>query len=156
MNSKYKLIPKEKREKIKQMIMEKDYGTTVLYEEINEIMQEDLYDFKGRDYFIKQMNKVKNELFSTGYIIRPIYNVGYYILKPNQISSYTYRNYIRKPLKSFEKAKTILENTNKKELKKQEITEYNTTVALNESMIYANNQLLNDDEYKILNSNNLD
>lgn len=151
MNSKNELTPKEKREKIKQMILSKDYGTTILYDEINEIMQEDLYDFKGRDYFIKQMNKVKNELFTTGYIIRPVYNVGYYILKPNQISSYTYRNYIRKPLKAFDKAKTILEHTNKSELKKQEISEYQTTVSLNETMLYANNQLLNDEEYKILN-----
>lgn len=151
MSKKDELTPKEKREKIKQMILSKDYGTTILYDEINEIMQENLYDFKGRDYFIKQMNKVKNELFTTGYIIRPVYNVGYYVLKPNQISSYTYRNYIRKPLKSLDKAKTILEHTNKSELKKQEISEYQTTVSLNEAMLYANNQLINDDEYKILN-----
>ncbi len=147
------LTPKEKRDKVIELILTKEYGETATYDELNEILQEDLTEYYGKTCFRRQMNKVKNELFSKGYVIRPIFNTGYYILKPNQISSYTYRNYITKPLNSFKKARTILDNTTKKDLKGQEITEYKTTCELNEAMLYASTELLHSDEYKILAKN---
>ena len=149
--NKQELSPKEKKEKIKELILTKDYGETLSYEELNIILQENLEDYKGRVNFRRQMNKVKNELFEQGYIIRPVYGVGYYILQPNQISSYTYRNYVTKPINSFKKARTILDNAPRKQLKGQEITEFKTTCELNEAMLYATTELVNSDEYKILN-----
>lgn len=77
------LTPKEKREKIKELILSREHGETLTYEELNNILQEDMEDRYGREVFRRQMNKVKNELFSKGYVIRPVYNVGYFILKPN-------------------------------------------------------------------------
>ena len=149
---KNELSPKEKREEIKELILSREYGETLTYEELNNILQEDLGDFYGREVFRRQMNKVKNELFSEGYVIRPVYNVGYFILKPNQVSSYTYRNYIVKPMNSFKKAKIILNNTEKKKLKGQEISEYVNTCELNEAIIYANEELINSEEYSMLRS----
>ena len=148
--NKYESTPKEKRQKVIELILTKEYGETVTYNELNAILQENINDYQGKVAFRRNMNKVKNELFSKGYVIRPILNVGYYILKPNQVSSYTYRNYIVRPINSFKKAKTILENTERKQLKGQETTEYQTTYELNEAMIYANAELINADEYKIL------
>ncbi len=148
--NKEELSPKEKRMKIIELILTKDYGETIEYDKLNEILQEDIDDYYGKQCFIRQMNKVKNELFSKGYVIRPVYNVGYYILKPNQVSSYTYRTYITKPINSFKKARTILDNTEKSKLKGQEVSEYKTTCELNEAMLYASTELLNSDEYKIL------
>lgn len=151
--SKEELSPKEKREKIKELILEKEYGETLTYEQLNSIIQEDLSDYYGRNVFKRLMNKVKNELFEKGVVIRPVYNIGYYILKPNQVASYTYRNYIVKPLNSFKKARTILENTDRSKLKGQEITEHNICSRLNKAMDFASNELLNDDEYKVLKGN---
>lgn len=148
--SKEELTPKEKRDKIIELILTKKHGETLKYDELNSILQEDINDYYGRHCFVRQMNKVKNELFDKGYVIRAVYGVGYYILKPNQVSSYTYRNYIVKPINSFKKARTILDNTAKKELKGQEVSEYQTTCALNEAMIYASTELIQADEYKIL------
>lgn len=146
------LSRKERREKIKELVVIRGYGETLSYEELNEILQENLNDYYGKTVFRRQMNRIKNELFELGYVIRPIYGKGYYVLKPKQISSYTYRNYMVKPLNSFKKARTILENTEKKKLKGQETTEYLTTCELNEAMIYANATLISSDEYKILNN----
>ncbi len=148
--SKEELSPKEKRDRITELILTKDYGETLTYDELNSILQEDINDYYGKQCFIRQMNKVKNELFSKGYVIRPVYNVGYYILKPNQVSSYTYRTYITKPINSFKKARTILDNTEKNKLKGQEVSEYKATCELNEAMLYASTELLNSDEYKML------
>lgn len=144
------LSTKEKREKVMELILSKEYGETITYDTLNEILQRNLSDFHERECFRREMNKVKNALFEKGYVIRPVFNVGYYILKPNQVSSYTYRNYIVKPIHSFRKAKTILDNTSKKGFNKEEISEYKTTCELNEAMIYASTELINSDEYKKL------
>ena len=150
MDSKYELTQKEKREKVMELILTKEYGYTLSYEELNDIFQENLNDRYGRELIRREMCKVKNNLFEKGYVIRPIYNVGYYILKPNQVSSYTYRTYIAKPINSFKKARTILDNTAKNKLKGQEVSEYQTTCELNEAMLYASTELIQSDEYKIL------
>lgn len=149
-NDNNELTPKEKREKIKKIILNKEYGETISYNELNQIFKEDLRDSYGRNVLRRQMNIVKNELFNEGYVIRPIYHVGYYILKPNQVSSYTYRNYIVKPMNSFKKAKVILNNTEKKKLKGQEISEYALTYKLNEEIIHANTEIINLEEYCVL------
>ena len=54
------------------------------------------------------MSKIKNILIDYGYVLKSVGGVGYYILKPNQISSFTFRNYIVKPQKAYEKANRIL------------------------------------------------
>ena len=69
--------------------------------------------------------------------------MGYYILKSNQIQSYTYRTYIRKPLKHLKKAERILTNTNTKTLKQNELLDYQLTVNLNEVLINATDNIIN-------------
>lgn len=140
----------EKVIEVCEYILKKHYGDTVTIEELNEIIQENLKDEIGKRKFKKLMSKAKNKLISCGYVIRSIYNVGYYILKPNQISSYTYRNYIIKPLKQFDKANIILKNTDKKRLNTEEIKKHRITMELNRSIIYATNTLINDEDFKML------
>lgn len=144
------LSKKEKIEKIIEIFIAKEKGQTVSLEEINEITQEDLTDKYAEQRFRNIMQKVKDLLIEKGFVIRSVYGVGYYILKSKQISSYTYRNYIVKPMKQFDKAKKILENTNKKELKDKDWSEYKTTVALNDAVLFNTKNLINSDEYKDL------
>ena len=141
---------KEKIIEIGEYIIKKNYGEIITIKELNEFIQVDLSDEIGKRKFKRIMSKVKNRLINCGYVIRSIYNVGYYILKPNQISSYTYRNYIIKPLKQFDKANIILKNTNKKQLSTDEIKEHKATCELNRAIMYATNSLINDKEYEIL------
>jgi hypothetical protein len=148
MENKDELTPKEKRKEIYKLIHNKNYGETVTFEELNKIIKEDLKDPYGKIRFKSQMSKVKNKLYDDGIVIRSIYNIGYYILKPNQVSSYTYRNFIVKPIKSFDKAKKILEHTNAKGLNADELTELNTTGSLNETLIKTSNRILNSEPYK--------
>lgn len=140
----------EKREKVVELILERKYGDTITNEEINGILKEDLKDEYGKKRFKSNMNKVKNILITKGIVVRSISNIGYYILMPRQISSYTYRNFIVKPIKNFEKAKIILENTNNKVLNNKEKEEYKKTRSLNDALCYASNELINNIEYKDL------
>lgn len=111
------------------------------------------YNNTGKIRFRSQMNKVKDRLYKKGFVIRSIYNIGYYILKPNQVSSYTYRNFIVRPTKQYNKAKIILENINNKEFNNDENLEFKTTKSLNKKIIDTTNNLLNSNEYKNLSKN---
>lgn len=135
---------------VAEYILKKNYGDTITIEELNQIIQEDLSDEKGKRKFKKIIGRSKNKLINYGYVIKSIYNVGYYILQPNQIPSYTYRNYIVKPLKQFNKADIILKNTNRKKLNTEEIKEHKATMQLNYSIMQATNLLINDEDFKIL------
>lgn len=151
--NKNEFSPKEKREQVYNYILTKKYGDTITNEELNNILQENLKDEYGKIRFRNQMVKVKDTLYKKGFVIRPIYNIGYYILKPNQVSSYTYRNFIVRPTKQYNKAKIILENINNKEFNNDENLEFKTTKSLNKKIIDTTNNLLNSNEYKNLSKN---
>lgn len=145
----------EKRSQIKTIvdyIKGKDYGTTIVFMELQPFTKYNLSD-ELEFYWFKTniIAKVKKQLIQYGIILKSVKYIGYYILKPNQISSYTYRTYIKKPLKAFEKAKVILENVNKKGLNEKENNELSLTVELNKELIHKNQQILNDVKYNKLN-----
>lgn len=146
MENKNSLSPKEKREKLYEFILSKNYGETITIEQINNILQENLNSDLGSKRFRNQINKVKNKLYEKGYVIRSIYDIGYYILKPNQVSSYTYRNFIVKPTKQFNKARIIMKNTNTKNLNDDEYVELYNTIELNKEMIRTTNKILNSEK----------
>lgn len=146
MENKNSLSPKEKREKLYEFILSKNYGETITIEQINNILQENLNSDLGSKRFRNQINKVKNKLYEKGYVIRNIYDIGYYILKPNQVYSYTYRNFIVKPTKQFNKARIIMKNTNTKNLNDDEYVELYNTIELNKEMIRTTNKILNSEK----------
>lgn len=152
-SNKNEFSQKEKREQAYNYILTKKYGDTITNEELNNILQEDLKDEYGKIRFRSQMNKVKDRLYKKGFVIRSIYNIGYYILKPNQVSSYTYRNFIVRPTNQYKKAKTILENLNNKNFNNFENLEFESTKSLNKKIIKTTNDLLNSNEYKNLAKN---
>lgn len=145
----------QKRKEIKDVInyiKSKEYGTTIEFMELqpfttlfNLTDEYEQYQFKSCFMAI-----VKKELIQYGIVLKSIRNVGYYILKPNQISSYTYRTYIRKPLKAFERASYILENTDKNKLNTIEIEEYNLTTELNDRLINTNYEIIVEGKYSNL------
>lgn len=144
------LTPKEKVQKIIELILTKKKGDTLKFDELNLIINEDLKDEYGKIRFRKIMSRAKNKLIEYGILIRGINGIGYYVLKTNQMSSYTYRNYIVKPIKQIEKGKKILDNLNKKELNNEETEKYNLTKKLNDNLVKSNKDKINSQEFNSL------
>lgn len=140
----------EKIENLKKYILDKDFGITLTFEDLNEFIGEDLKEEDGMKRFKNVMRKVRKQLYKNGYVLKGIMNVGYYILKPNQIAGYTYRNFMLKPLNSFYTAQVILDNTKKNKLNIEEKQKHFKTQGLNEALITANSLLINDEDYKEL------
>ena len=89
-------------------------------------------------------------MIHSGIVIRSIRNIGYYILKPNQVQSYTYRTYIVKPLKHFEKAATILIKSKTTELNEAELEKHNLTLNLDTELMEVTDKLLKNKKYSNL------
>jgi hypothetical protein len=136
------------KEMIVKYILNKDFGETIKFEELQPYTKYNLLD-ETESYIFKSsiMSKVKNILIEYGYVLKSIRYVGYYLLKPNQIQSYTYRNYIKKPLKAFMKAECILSNTNTKRLETEELIRHQLTTELSRNLIDETNKIINSKEY---------
>ena len=141
-NSKNELIIKD----ICEFIRAKNYGTIIYYTDITRRIGLNIELEEHKKYFKRLMSKVKNILIDYSYILKSVGGKGYYILKPNQISSFTYRTYITKPQRAYEKAKRILERTDKKDFKKLDKEEY-------EDITKLKNELIEVSDYTIFNSN---
>ena len=95
------------KENIRNYIMKKQFGDTIVFKDLQQFTEYDLNnEYENYKFKTTIMRFVKDELIQEGYILKSIRGVGYYILKQNQISSYTYRTYIKKPLRYLDKADT--------------------------------------------------
>ena len=129
-------------------IKQKNYGDTITFTELQSITGYNLQDkFESYKFKSNIIRPVKNRLIYSGIVLKSIRNIGYYILKPNQIQSYTYRTYIVKPLKYFEKADIILSKTNKSLLNKYELDKHKLTQELNHDLLTQANILIENEKY---------
>lgn len=129
----------------------KNQGEQINYQELQSFTHYNLKDPLDFHYFkTNVMRRVKEGLIDYGMIIKAIPNVGYYILKSNQIQSYTYRTYIKRPLGQLNKAKRILDNTDLNGLKTDEVRRHKLTIQLDTDLIQKNTEIINSDSYKEL------
>lgn len=139
------------KEKILKYFYSKNFGETITFDELQQFTHYNLKDeYESYVFKVNLMRKVKNELIENGYVLKSVRKIGYYILKPNQIQSYTYRTYIKRPLRQYKKAKVILDNTKKNNLNEKEFEKYKLTQELNQELIDKTNNLFNLEKYKIL------
>ena len=139
------------RENIRNYIMKKQFGDTIVFKDLQQFTDYDLNnEYENYKFKTTIMRFVKDELIQEGYILKSIRDVGYYILKQNQISSYTYRTYIKKPLRYLDKADTILKSTHTILLNKKEVEKHSLTQELNEELIGKNSEIINSKKYESL------
>lgn len=133
-------------------VLQKKYGENITYQELQQFTNYDLNDeYESYKFKASIMGRVKNILIEYGYILKAVKYMGYYILKPNQVQSYTYRTYIVKPLRHLKKAEIILINTKTKTLKENELINHRLTIELDKDLISATDNLVNSKKYETLN-----
>lgn len=116
-------------------ILDKDYGSTLLHQDLARILQ---YNIDDEDEFQKYksvMSRVKNFLLKYGYVLKGISGVGFYILKPEQISGHCYRTYVKKAARLYDKSDYILHNVDKGKLNTVRIQELQDMIDLNKELI---------------------
>ena len=116
-------------------VLNKKYGDTLTHIELSRILQ---YNIDNDDEFKKYksvMARIKNFILQYGYILKSVSGIGYYILKPSQVSSHCYRTYVKKAGRMYDKSEYILEHTEKENLSEERKEEIQNMIALNKQLI---------------------
>lgn len=115
-------------------VLSKNYGDTIPFEKLSEMLGYNIEDEKEKKKFRSTMQRIRNYLIEKGYVLRSIVGVGYYIMKPKQISGYCYHTYVCKIDRLLGKAGRILEHTDKTKLSAIRTKEYNEYKQLNQDV----------------------
>jgi hypothetical protein len=81
------------------------------------------------------MGRIKNFLLQYGFVLKGISWIGYYILKPSQVSKHCYRTYIKSASRLFDKSAYVLDRTEKVQLNDDRLEEINNMISLNQQLI---------------------
>lgn len=112
-----------------------NYGTTLENTVLGKMLG---YNIDNEEEFKKYkstMSRIRNILIDYGYVLKGVPGVGYYILKPSQVSNHCYRNYIKRAGRTLDKSVYILEHTDKTELNVDRMEELNNLVQLNKEIV---------------------
>lgn len=129
-NSEYK----QRIQETVEYILERKYGETISNSDLAKKLH---YNIENEDEFKKYkstMSRVKNFLINYGYILKSISGLGYYIMKPKQISGYCYRTYIVKTQRLLDKSELILNHIDTTELSEDRLNERKDVMELNKSV----------------------
>ena len=122
---------KYKKQEVIQYILDKNYGETIYSKDLAKILGFNLENTREYDKYRMQMGRIKNILIDYGYVLKSIAGIGYYILKPKQISGYCYHAYIRRTENLLGKSAKILAHTEVSELSETRKEEYDNVCDLN-------------------------
>ena len=133
-DSRYNSLKKRELQETIELILDKNYGDTIPFEQLAKLLNYNLDDEQEKRKFRSAMARVKNFLIDYGYVLRTITNVGYYILKPQHISSYCYRTYIDKTKTLLEKSERVLRHVDQTELSDERKKEHAEMTDLNQQL----------------------
>ena len=127
-----------KRQNIQQVveyILNQDFGLTIQHDKLAKML---MYNINDEDEFRKYkstMSRVRQFLLNYGYVLKSISGIGYYILKPSQISSHCYRTYIKRASRIYDKSAFVLDRVDKLELNDDRMEELQNITKLNKELI---------------------
>lgn len=133
----------EKSDKLYFFLKSKQYGEIVYHSELEEILgvSHNLNIYSG------YLRNVKTKLVLHSKILKAIPGVGYQVLKPNQVSSYTYRQYINRTLNMYNFSEYILQNLDTSNLSKDRKDEYKEVSSLNDSLKQLSQKTIKESKY---------
>lgn len=126
---------KQNKQETIEFILNKEYGTTITNEELGRLLG---YNINDEDEFKKYkslMARVKNIVLNYGRVLKGISGIGYYILKPSQVSQHCYRTYIKQAGRLYDKSAFVLDRTDKTELNDIRMEEINNMIELNKELM---------------------
>lgn len=128
-------IKKEEKQECIEYIIELGYGATIPHQTLAKILKYNLYDEIEYKQYRGMMILINKILIDYGYILRSIPNVGFYVLKPSQVSNYVYRGYIKRANRLCNKSEYVLEKTDKTDLNKDRKEEIENLLEMNKQLI---------------------
>lgn len=126
---------KQYKQEVIEYLLEKEYGSTVTNEQLGNMLHYNIDDEEEYHKFKTMMASIKSFLLRYGRVLKGIAGVGYYILKPSQISQHCYRTYIKSASRLYDKSAYVLDRTDKTELNQDRMEEITNMISLNQQLI---------------------
>jgi hypothetical protein len=126
---------KQYKQEVIEYILEKPYGVTIGHEQLASMLHYNIDDEEEYHKYKTLMQSIKNWLLGRGRVLRSVPNVGYYILKPSQVSQHCYRTYIKSAGRLYDKSAYVLDRTDKTELSDIRKEEIHNMIQLNKQLI---------------------
>lgn len=146
-NSRYNSEKEQYIQELTEKILDMNYGETIEFEECARILHYNIELEEEAKKFKSMMAKIKNFLIDYGYVLKTIGGIGYYILKPKQISGYCYKTYMTKTSRLLAKSERILNHTDETELSDTRMEEYENAKMLNQELQEAIEGTINSSVY---------
>jgi len=129
-------------------ILDRNYGDTISNEILAKILKFNIENETEKRKYGAVMGRIKNFLIEKGYILKSITGVGFYILKPKQISGYCYHTYVKRTQVLLEKSDRILTHVDISELSDIRKEEHSNMLKLNQSVSSGIFNNINNSEYE--------
>lgn len=124
-----------------------NYGSTIGNITLAEMLHYDIDDDNEFRKFKYTMYRIRTSLFDRGIVLVSIRNVGYYILKPGQVSSHCYRTYVQSSRRLLGKSKYILDHIDSSGMSNDRLEEYQNFLNLNEQLIDEMSKTIESSKY---------
>ena len=126
---------KQNIQEVVEYILGMNYGQTIFHTDLSKILGYNIEDENEEKKYRIIMQRVKNFILEYGYVLKGINGVGYYILKPSQISKHCYKTYINRARRMYDKSDYILKHTEKSQLNEDRLEELQNMMELNKKLI---------------------
>lgn len=131
----YESAKKRNIQEVCEYILEQEYGNTISDVDLAKILGYNINDELEFKKYKSIMSRVRNFLLQYGYVLKSISGVGYYILKPSQITRHCYNTYIKHASRLYDKSAYVLDRTDKTELSDERMEEIKNMMDLNKQLI---------------------
>ena len=131
--ARYNLFASNSSDKINEifnMFVQKQYGQLIYHSEVENILGFDRTVTKYGIY----VKKAKDRLVEYSKILKAIPGIGWQVLKPQQVSGYVYRKYIKRTLNMYNYNTDILNYLDKTDFSQARINEFNDVQQLNNDL----------------------
>lgn len=128
---------KKKRniQEVVEYILDKPYGSTIDNADLAHILQYNIDDEEEYHKYKSIMSRVRNFLLQYGYVLKSIAGIGYYILRPSQITNHCYKTYVKRASRLYDKSDFILGRVDRTELNEDRLEELENMMELNKKLI---------------------
>ena len=126
---------KQYKQEVIEYILNESYGSTISNQQLAIMLQYNIEDEEEYKKFKLMMNSIRNFLLKYGRVLKGVGGLGYYILKPSQITQHCYRTYIKSANRLYDKSAYVLDRTDKTELNDVRTEEINNMIKLNAELI---------------------
>ena len=131
----YESKKKQNIQETVEFILSKNYGSTLMHGELAHLLGYNIEDEEELKKYQSIMGRIKNFVLDYGYVLKGISGIGFYILKPSQVSKHCYRTYVKRAGRMYDKSAYILGRTEKENLDADRLEEIKNMIDLNKQLI---------------------